>query len=155
MYNCCANVGTMLYDQVFTPNASVCGHFKVLPRSQDVHEGIDVKAYGSFSGLFPSLFSSPILSPPFCPPMLAPRCRLQAEVASLLGNSVRRQKGGNYIHAASPLSTQSISKLLTGNWFKKVHNDILKMELCKCLCVFVLRVCVLSKCERSYNRSTH
>lgn len=83
--------------------------------------------------------------PPPEPTLLRSRARsplrLPVEVASLLSNSVRRLKGGNYIHAAWPLWTLSppLPCLLTGNWFKGPHGHLRdgNRELWKCLRVFV------------------
>lgn len=54
--------------------------------------------------------SLPLLNPLLCAPVfaLSSSCGLPVEVASSLGNSVRRLKGGNYIHAAWPLWTLSL-----------------------------------------------
>lgn len=74
----------------------------------------------------PSLLHSSVPSP----------LRLPVKVASLLSNSVRRLKGGNYIHAAWPLWTLSplLPCLLTGNWFKDPHWHLRdgNRELWKC-----------------------
>lgn len=104
------------------------------------------------------LFFSLLLNRLFYTPVLALFLQLPVEVASLLSNSVRRLKGGNYIHAAWPLWTLSplVPCLLTGNWFKGPHWHLRdgNRELWKCLRVFAnvyVWMCGLM-CKDSYKK---
>lgn len=120
-------------------------HHKVKLWSETPSPALSCLSYGLISPSLPLLVFSPSPDPALFLSRVRTPSRLPVEVASLLSNSVRRLKGGNYIHAARPLWTLSSPSPPPAHWQLVLRPTLTfkrwKQGLWKCLSVHDV-VCV-------------